>query len=66
MWVLVVGLGNPGPSTANRHNVGRMVFADLLAERLCTRFKAHKGRADVVEGRIGSTRVVLARSRTRT
>ena len=49
--------------SANRHNVGRMVV-DLLAERLGTRFKAHKGRADVVEGRIGSTRVVLARPRT--
>jgi PTH1 family peptidyl-tRNA hydrolase len=63
VW-LVVGLGNPGPEySANRHNVGRMVV-DLLAERLGTRFKAHKGRADVVEGRIGSTRVVLARPRT--
>ncbi len=61
---LIVGLGNPGQEySANRHNVGRMVV-DLLAERLGGRFKAHKGRADVVEGHIGTTRVVLARTRT--
>src|SRR3954451_8662737 len=60
LW-LVVGLGNPGPSYAgNRHNVGFMVV-DLLAERMGARFKAHKGRADTVEGRLAGERVVLAK-----
>jgi PTH1 family peptidyl-tRNA hydrolase len=60
LW-LVVGLGNPGPSYAgNRHNVGFMVL-DLLADRMGGRFKAHKGRADTVEGRLVGQRVVLAK-----
>jgi peptidyl-tRNA hydrolase, PTH1 family len=63
LW-LVVGLGNPGPGYAgNRHNVGFMV-ADLLAGRMGSRFKTHKSRAEVVEGRLGGTRVVLAKPRT--
>ena len=58
---LVVGLGNPGPSYAgNRHNVGHMVL-DLLAERVGGRFKAHKGRADVVEGHLAGQRTLLAK-----
>ena len=62
-WI-VVGLGNPGPGYAgNRHNVGFMV-ADLLAERMRARFKVHKSRADVVEGRLAGERVVLAKPRT--
>ncbi|HUR50993.1 MAG TPA: aminoacyl-tRNA hydrolase [Mycobacteriales bacterium] len=58
---LVVGLGNPGPKYAgNRHNVGYVV-TDLLAERMGARFKAHKGRADVVEGRLAGQPAVLAK-----
>ena len=64
---LVVGLGNPGPAyRGNRHNVGFMVL-DLLADRLRARFKAHKGRAEVVEGRLGplpGRRAVLAKPRS--
>ena len=61
---LVVGLGNPGPGyAATRHNAGFMVV-DLLAERIGGRFKAHKGGADVVEGRILGQRVVLAKPKS--
>ena len=63
LW-LVVGLGNPGPAySGNRHNVGFMVL-DLLAERVGGRFKAHKGRADVVEGRVAAQPALLAKPKT--
>jgi PTH1 family peptidyl-tRNA hydrolase len=61
---LIVGLGNPGPTySGNRHNVGFMVL-DLLAERVGGKFKAHKGRADVVEGRLAGEPVVLAKPKS--
>lgn len=68
VW-LVVGLGNPGPSYAgHRHNIGYLV-TDELATRMSARFRAHKsGRAEVVEGRLGTPgtpgpRVILMRGR---
>lgn len=63
---LIVGLGNPGSEySGNRHNVGQMVL-DELATRMGGKFKAHKSRAQVVEGRlgIGGPRVVLAKPMT--
>jgi peptidyl-tRNA hydrolase, PTH1 family len=64
---LIVGLGNLGPDYAgNRHNAGFMIL-DVLAGRAKGRFKRHKARAEVVEGRLGGpggTRIVLAKPRT--
>lgn len=61
---LVVGLGNPGPRYAGtRHNAGFMVV-DLLAERIGGRFKAHRSRCDVVEGRLAGNPVVLAKPKS--
>jgi PTH1 family peptidyl-tRNA hydrolase len=61
---LVVGLGNPGPKYAgNRHNAGFLVL-DELAGRVGGRFKAHKGRADVIEGRVAGERALLAKPKS--
>lgn len=61
---LVAGLGNPGPAYAgNRHNAGQLV-ADVLAARMGGRFKAHKGRAEIVEGRLAGARAVVMKPRS--
>jgi PTH1 family peptidyl-tRNA hydrolase len=61
---LIVGLGNPGPRYAGtRHNAGFLVV-ELLAERMGGRFKAHRGRCDVVEGRLAGKPVVLAKPKS--
>jgi peptidyl-tRNA hydrolase, PTH1 family len=59
-WI-IAGLGNPGPEYAgNRHNAGQMVLA-LLADRMGARFKSHRTRNDIAEGRLAGQPVTLAR-----
>lgn len=67
---LVIGLGNPGPQyEGTRHNIGAMVVEEL-ARRQNVPFSSNKrGRADVVEGRLGpigtaAPRVILAKPRS--
>ena len=58
-WI-IVGLGNPGAQYAgNRHNAGTMVLA-LLGERIGARFKAHRTRNEIAEGRLSGQPVTLA------
>jgi PTH1 family peptidyl-tRNA hydrolase len=62
-WI-IVGLGNPGPEYAGtRHNAGAMVVA-LLAERMGVKFKAHRSRCDIAEGRLAGQPVTVARPRS--
>ena len=59
-WI-IAGLGNPGPQYAGtRHNAGAMVLA-LLAERAGARFKSHRTRSDIAEGRLSGQPVPRAR-----
>ena len=61
---LVVGLGNPGDRYAGtRHNAGALTL-DLLAERVGGRWKTHKSRCEVVEGRVAGVPAVLAKPTT--
>jgi PTH1 family peptidyl-tRNA hydrolase len=61
---LVVGLGNHAPEyAANRHNAGFMV-ADLIAERIGARFKSHRARAEVAEGRLAGSPVTIVKPRS--
>jgi PTH1 family peptidyl-tRNA hydrolase len=62
-WI-IAGLGNPGPEYAgNRHNAGYLVV-DLLAERMGGKFKAHRTRNEVADGRLAGFPVTLAKPRT--
>lgn len=61
---LVVGLGNPGPEYARtRHNVGHLVVG-LLAQRVGSRFVAHRSRNEIAEGRLAGVPVTLAKPRS--
>lgn len=61
---LVVALGNPGPNyAATRHNVGVMALEEML-DRTQASLSSHKRtNTEVAEIRLGSRKVILARTR---
>jgi PTH1 family peptidyl-tRNA hydrolase len=61
---LIVGLGNPGSRYArNRHNVGFMI-ADRFARAHSLDFGRKKFNAQIAEGAIADTRVLIAKPQT--
>jgi PTH1 family peptidyl-tRNA hydrolase len=61
---LIVGLGNPGREYADtRHNIGFQVVS-LVAEKHGLKFSKMQNEALVATGRIGGTRVILAKPQT--
>lgn len=61
---LIVGLGNPGREYADtRHNIGFQVVS-LVAEKHGLKFSKMQNEALVASGRIGNTRVIVAKPQT--
>lgn len=63
-FILIAGLGNPGPKyAANRHNVGFRCI-DLLGSRFGVAFDKRQGQARVALGDFDGRRIVLVKPRT--
>ncbi len=63
-FVLIAGLGNPGPRyTRNRHNIGFQTV-DTLARAHRLEFTRTEHRAQTAHGEIGAQRVILAKPQT--